>query len=44
MAFLLIGVALGTAGRVKAFWPTVIVLLIAILNTIRWLVVMMQFR
>ncbi|WMX72723.1 bifunctional lysylphosphatidylglycerol flippase/synthetase MprF [Lactiplantibacillus plantarum] len=40
MAFLLIGVALGTAGRVKkAFWPTVIVLLIAILNTIRWLVV-----
>ena len=40
MAFLLIGVALGTAGRVKkAFWPTVIVLLVAILNTIRWLVV-----
>lgn len=40
MAFLLIGVALGTAGRVKkAFWPTVVVLLIAILNTIRWLVV-----
>ncbi len=40
MAFLLIGAALGTAGRVKkAFWPTVVVLLIAILNTIRWLVV-----
>lgn len=40
MAFLLIGVAMGTAGRVKkAFWPTVVVLLIAILNTVRWLVV-----
>lgn len=40
MAFLLIGVALGTAGRVKkAFWPTVVVLFVAILNTIRWLVV-----
>ena len=40
MAFLLIGAALGTAGRVKrAFWPTVIILLVAILNTIRWLVV-----
>ena len=40
MAFLLIGAGLGTAGRVKrAFWPTVIILLVAILNTIRWLVV-----
>ncbi|MFB9768299.1 bifunctional lysylphosphatidylglycerol flippase/synthetase MprF [Lactiplantibacillus modestisalitolerans] len=40
MAFLLIGVALGTAGRVKkAFWPTVIVLFVAILNTLRWLFV-----
>jgi len=39
-AFLMIGAAIGTAGRVKkAFWPTVIILLVAILNTIRWLVV-----
>ncbi|MCI1953827.1 MAG: bifunctional lysylphosphatidylglycerol flippase/synthetase MprF [Ligilactobacillus acidipiscis] len=44
MAFILIGVGIGTAARVKkAFSLTIIALTIAILNTLRWLVFYGEF-